>query len=175
LFYGLDDIKSTIYIPCFMKIRIASLHNGTNYITEESSSGELGIEDESLKGQIKITGEIENQEKMLDVRLKVSLTGHFQCDKCAIEYEDIIDADLRCLVLFEDAESVEKAETEGLIYIGRNGIEADLTQEITDCLYCAMPIRKLCEPGCKGLCHKCGADLNNDNCECSLGAENQEM
>lgn len=38
---------------------------------------------------------------------------------------------------------------------------------ISEAVICAVPIRVLCKEDCKGLCPKCGADLNKGNCGCT--------
>jgi uncharacterized protein len=32
----------------------------------------------------------------------------------------------------------------------------------------ALPLRSICTENCKGLCGKCGANLNTNNCSCSV-------
>ncbi len=42
------------------------------------------------------------------------------------------------------------------------------TQDIlSEQLYLELPIKPLCSGGCRGLCSKCGADLNIDECACN--------
>lgn len=36
----------------------------------------------------------------------------------------------------------------------------------------AIPLRKLCHDSCKGLCEKCGIDLNHKKCQCGENNEN---
>ena len=48
--------------------------------------------------------------------------------------------------------------------LGEDGI--DLAPVVRDVVIAALPIRNLCRPDCKGLCPKCGADLNQADCGC---------
>lgn len=41
-----------------------------------------------------------------------------------------------------------------------------LEDVILEAVICDIPIRVLCKDDCKGLCPKCGADLNKENCGC---------
>jgi len=63
-------------------------------------------------------------------------------------------------------EDVELAE-EDLISATYEGDEIDFTKEITEQVILAIPFKPLCSEDCKGLCIKCGAELNLAKCECS--------
>jgi len=56
------------------------------------------------------------------------------------------------------------AEDMGLIYF--QGEEINLKNEIQEQVVLAFPLRTICHPDCKGLCPKCGADLNTEECDC---------
>ncbi|MFH1269486.1 MAG: DUF177 domain-containing protein [Candidatus Omnitrophota bacterium] len=43
----------------------------------------------------------------------------------------------------------------------------DLDQEIKEEIILDYPIKPLCSPGCKGLCPKCGKNLNEGGCSCA--------
>ena len=47
--------------------------------------------------------------------------------------------------------------------------EVELTDAIRDALILALPIRFLCREDCKGLCPRCGTDLNTGSCSCQEG------
>lgn len=52
-----------------------------------------------------------------------------------------------------------------------NGEEIDIGPVIRELLVLAIPISPLCRPDCKGICIRCGADLNIETCTCSLTQE----
>lgn len=45
----------------------------------------------------------------------------------------------------------------------------ELTDAIRDALVLELPLRFLCREDCKGLCPKCGANLNTGSCTCQEG------
>lgn len=49
-----------------------------------------------------------------------------------------------------------------------NGIDLNITAYVWQELSLALPIKPLCSTSCKGLCPKCGADKNNEECDCVL-------
>lgn len=65
----------------------------------------------------------------------------------------------------QDEEEVELAE-EDLISAIYEGDEIDFSAEIAEQVLLAMPFKPLCRDDCRGLCSKCGADLNVADCGC---------
>ena len=46
--------------------------------------------------------------------------------------------------------------------------ELDVSDDIREDILIAFPTNYLCKEDCKGLCHKCGIDLNKSECSCSI-------
>lgn len=44
--------------------------------------------------------------------------------------------------------------------------ELDITDDIREDILIAFPTNCFCKKDCRGLCHKCGADLNKTECSC---------
>jgi len=49
----------------------------------------------------------------------------------------------------------------------------DLTEEERESILLTFPTYPVCQPGCRGLCSRCGADLNKGDCSCQPDAENR--
>jgi uncharacterized protein len=43
----------------------------------------------------------------------------------------------------------------------------DLDDVLRQQVYLALPVKKLCNQGCKGICPRCGVNLNETTCECA--------
>uniref|UniRef100_A0A7N0UP98 Uncharacterized protein n=2 Tax=Kalanchoe fedtschenkoi TaxID=63787 RepID=A0A7N0UP98_KALFE len=52
------------------------------------------------------------------------------------------------------------------LYFPREEKEIDISKHIRDLLHIEITISAVCDPDCKGLCLKCGVNLNNERCEC---------
>ena len=75
---------------------------------------------------------------------------------------------------FDHHKEIElKAQDLGLILF--NGEEIDLTEGIQEQAVLALPIQPLCRQHCKGLCSKCGADLNEGDCSCDRRLQNSQF
>jgi uncharacterized protein len=46
--------------------------------------------------------------------------------------------------------------------------ELDLAEPVREEVVLAAPTYTLCDPNCRGLCPRCGADLNETTCECAV-------
>jgi len=66
----------------------------------------------------------------------------------------------------EEAEEHELANNELDVSFYRND-EIEIGDMIMEHMLLAIPMKPLCEPGCKGICRKCGKNLNKSLCECS--------
>ena len=60
-------------------------------------------------------------------------------------------------------------DEDGYVY---SGSRLDVTKAICDEIVLSLPTALLCKPDCKGLCPKCGANLNVEQCNCDTSREN---
>ncbi|KAH7537431.1 hypothetical protein FEM48_Zijuj03G0092100 [Ziziphus jujuba var. spinosa] len=70
-----------------------------------------------------------------------------------------------------DEEGVEDDESsidlEDWLYFPPEEKEIDISKHIRDLVHLEITINAVCDPNCKGLCLKCGINLNTKNCNCS--------
>ena len=71
---------------------------------------------------------------------------------------------LRDLDSDEDADLELSADQMGLLFF--KGNELDLGDAVQEQVVLALPLKPLCCAACKGLCPRCGADLNLGPCRC---------
>ncbi len=147
-----------------MMIRIPALKEGLNQLEESVSPEKLGLEDRGYHDPLRVTGEIDHQPGMLDVRLHIETVAASVCDRCAVAFDRVVAQDTRVMVLRRDAEDADEEESEGLIFIGERSTEVDLSEEIAEAVLLAEPLQVLCREDCKGLCPYCYVDLNEETC-----------
>jgi len=129
------------------------------------------------------TSPIQTRLKAVRIGEMVQIEGHVRttirltCGRCLREFISPLESEFaltyaRDLPGFPEADQpVEKeigAEEIGLIAF--RGEEIDLTDGIQEQLILALPLRPLCSETCKGLCPRCGSDLNDADCKCSRPA-----
>ena len=81
----------------------------------------------------------------------------------------------RCLETFSYSINIElnerlsktlKSEDEDIIFIKNDRL--DLNEIVENNIISMLPIKRLCNSDCKGLCHQCGIDLNHNTCKCII-------
>ncbi|KAK3023569.1 hypothetical protein RJ639_044954 [Escallonia herrerae] len=83
-----------------------------------------------------------------------------------IEEPDIIDMGV---IFGEDnlGTSSEGVDVEDWLYFPPEQKAIDISKPIRDMVHLEITINALCDPACKGLCLKCGMNLNTSSCKCS--------
>lgn len=150
-----------------------------NALTEKRQSMEftipaqdidLGSEGIILRSDVRMTVEAETGEKSLDLHGRIETeaeTACFRCLKPVIRAEPI-EFDVR-YVKPEDFGSDEESQvgTDDLLTDILTSDEIDMAEVAREQLLLDMPTRVFCREDCRGLCEKCGADLNLIDCKCS--------
>ena len=108
-------------------------------------------------------------EALADVRLQpfdggVAVTGTVstkwegECRRCLANVDGEISAEVR--ELFRRG----GGEDEGTYQMGENHL--NLREMVLDSLFASLPVLPLCRPDCRGICPRCGADRNVEDCGC---------
>ncbi len=80
-----------------------------------------------------------------------------ECGRCLMPAEGILETDVRELYAEKiDDEMVYKMTADTM----------DLEPLVHDACILNLPLSPLCKPDCKGLCPACGANLNEESCNC---------
>jgi uncharacterized protein len=110
-----------------------------------------------LQGTLELTRTSEGVwvDGVIDVWLPIT------CARCLAEFDHRMQIQIQELFYFP-ALNAPSDEDYG---IQENGI-LDLNEPIREQLVLGVPIQLLCRPDCKGLCNKCGQDLNQGECDC---------
>lgn len=110
-------------------------------------------------------------EGMVNVSGTIDTKAIFHCSRCLDECETSIESSFELTYVKElpdiegDEDDIEVSPEEmGLILY--TGDTIDLREAVQQEVIMALPFRPLCEPECKGLCPRCGANLNRDACDC---------
>lgn len=109
-----------------------------------------------FNGAVKIKGELKLYKDYIlaDADVIFKLTG--ECSRCL----DLAEMTIKCY-LDEKFLNV-KSDTD---YYYLNDM-LDLSFAVNDLIIMNMPYINLCKDDCKGICSKCGANLNKQKCNC---------
>lgn len=83
----------------------------------------------------------------------------FQCDRCLSDVNKDFKVKYTASFYLEGDEEIEG-------YYSYNNNLVDLTESVEQEILLNLPTRVLCKPDCKGICPKCGINLNESSCDC---------
>ena len=149
-----------------LKLNVAEIKK--NLVGETSfqyslSPQELGLKAEDLPvvGKIEAQGTLSNGGDVLLLHAKLTATVKRQCARCLKEFMAPTEAVVDERYYPADAENLpEDAPTYQFDVV-------DISEALREGLLLAEPVKVLCKADCKGLCPKCGADLNVGECQCN--------
>lgn len=112
-------------------------------------------------------GTVKNSAGVLLMHGTVETTLHGVCDRCAKPFLREVSYPLEA-VLVKELENEEDADE--WVFLLENDC-ADLDDIVRTAFVLNMDSRLLCREDCKGLCFRCGKDLNEGPCDCQPEAD----
>ena len=107
-------------------------------------------------------GQVRNTAGVLEMSGTVSTVLHGICDRCATAFTREVTYPIHA-VLTDEPESDEFEDP--WVFELENDC-ADLDDIVTTTFVLNMDSKLLCSEDCKGLCSRCGANLNLGSCDC---------
>ena len=108
------------------------------------------------------SGTVRNTAGVLVMTGNITTRLHGVCDRCASEFVSDIDFPIDVVLVTEL--SNEDNEDEWVFPL--EGDAADLEDIVRTVFVLNMDSKLLCKPECKGLCCRCGKNLNDGPCNC---------
>lgn len=111
---------------------------------------------------VRAQGAVKNTAGVLLLKATLRTTLHGVCDRCATDFEREISYEVQA-VLTRELENEDEADE--WTFLLEND-HADLDEILTTAFVLNMDSKLLCKPDCKGLCFRCGKNLNGGDCDC---------
>ena len=113
-----------------------------------------------LKKPVEIAGEIVNKASVVRLEAEISFEFDASCDRCGAR-----TAKTHTLKVSKSlATSIEGEDSDTIVTV------PDMKFNLDEFLYAEvitnLPMKHLCSESCKGLCVKCGKNLNEGECGC---------
>lgn len=128
---------------------------------------ELDLSDLEFGGRYPISrpvvveGEVRNTATVLELDLTAETVLDAVCDRCGKEFSQEKSVPFSCML----AEALENGENDEIVLLEDGKVDlGDLAQTA---FILGMDTKTLCSEDCKGLCPRCGADLNLGPCSCT--------
>ena len=129
---------------------------------EDTASILYGV---SFPSPMKVKGDITNTAGYMRMHLDMSVDYETTCARCLAPVSGQFSLSLEKTVapkkLLGDLDE-DKLDDYAIIEDGF----LDMDEQLREQLEMEFPMRFLCKDDCKGLCHKCGKNLNEGECNC---------
>ncbi len=129
-------------------------------------SFELDLSSQELSGTkpfvapVRVSGSAGNYTGIVELRAKAEFELETSCDRCAKPITLPQETEIfHTLVTHLNDESNDE-----LMLV--NELRFDLDPLITEDIFLDLPSKLLCSEDCKGVCPRCGKDLNQGSCSC---------
>jgi len=129
----------------------------------------LDLSDVKLFGErpfqtsLAVSGVVRNRAGALELTGEAVGTLTTRCSRCLKALQLPFQAPVRVL-LAEELANDDQQNPEEIVLLTDGGVELD--EIFTEACILAVDGKHLCTPDCKGLCPKCGKDLNEGPCGC---------
>jgi len=156
--------------------REIAFHEPEEEINRVLASGP--IRDYAVKGPIAVT------MSYYRAGLEVFLQGHLcatttaVCARCAEQFVTCNERSFRYVFapkVLNDFDGAGDLGAEDVEYSQYDGEEIDLSPPVREQLLLALPTRPLCAEDCRGLCPRCGANLNLGACGCAAARSDPRL
>ncbi len=111
--------------------------------------------------------------RKLEVEGKAKLSLAFPCDRCLKPVPVDLDLEIIRTIDLDETEEERMEKLEEQPYV--NGYNLDVDQLVCDELILNLPMKVLCSEDCKGICNRCGTNLNHETCDCDIRSADPRM
>jgi len=120
-------------------------------LIEDFNPGQLDLESDLIKfsGPIKARAVVNKSYNAVNVNLSLDSIISINCGRCLKEEKRVFNLEIRLDYAIDKLDPI-----------------IELDEDIRGEIILDYPIKPLCKVDCKGLCAKCGANLNEGGCNC---------
>jgi len=131
---------------------------------------DYSFDDVKAGENVHVTGSVADNSGYMHIDFVLTASYKASCARCLKE----TDETLRLSQSFPVTTDPEKEEGDSEYVVAskenpslKAAYSIDLRTLCYECIITSIPSRHLCSENCRGLCPKCGADLNEGECGCS--------
>lgn len=113
-----------------------------------------------LKQPVTVIGTVSNKASIVSLKVEVSYFYDAPCDRCGVDVSRKHTINLNKTLVT----SLEGEDNEDILLL--SDMKLLLDELIYTEVVVSLPMKHLCSEDCKGLCEKCGKNLNDGKCGC---------
>ena len=113
-----------------------------------------------LKKPVTLKGTVSNSASLIKLAAVISYEYDAPCDRCSKPTARVVNLNLDKAL----ASSIEGEDSDSIL------VTPDMKLNLDELIYSevivSLPTKHLCNEDCKGICSKCGKNLNEGKCDC---------
>jgi uncharacterized protein len=109
---------------------------------------------------IRVKGSVFNHVGVVKLSANIEFSFQTQCDRCASDITEGYSIPINTIFV----KQLNNENNDDFIIIQDDKFNLD--EQVKDFILLNLPTKHLCKTDCKGLCPKCGKNLNEDECTC---------
>jgi len=135
-----------------MKIDINKIPAEGLVLQEDIPASELDLDSEAVKfkGSLNVRAKVERITNAISFELELAGDMLLSCSRCLTEFPVELKKKFKLNYSADEQKQM-----------------LDINPDIREEIILDSPVKPLCSPGCRGLCHKCGMNLNEGGCSCA--------
>ena len=110
--------------------------------------------------EVNVEGESIIDNEIVTLVLSIKTKIELICSRCLETFIYPID-----IVIEERFTNNDSNSEEGIVFV--IGDIINITEIVESAIISSLPIKRLCNEDCKGLCQNCGVNLNKETCDCN--------
>ena len=126
------------------------------------------VEQKPLKLMIVNTG-----DKVLELKGRTDVVVRIPCSRCleAVDWKFSLEIERKLDMKQSEEDRIKNLDESDYI----TGMDLDGDRLVCDEILIQWPLKVLCKEDCKGICSKCGQNLNHGECDCEKGSLDPRM
>lgn len=113
-----------------------------------------------LKNPVEIKGSVTNKASLVELNADITYVFEAPCDRCGTYTAKKHTLHIQKAL----APSIEGEESDSIMLVP--DMKLDLDELVYSEVIVSLPMKHLCNDDCKGICFKCGKNLNEGKCDC---------
>ena len=148
-----------------MKIQVAGLSDGIHSYHFQLPATDLDLGG-NFQNDVLVDTTLDKAGSQIYLRASVQTTGIFPCDRCITDFTTPLASSYQMYYVTEGSDYGHMDPTE--VQVVSPGFSViDLTDDVRQTVLLSVPFKLLCSETCKGLCSRCGKNLNKESCSCT--------
>ncbi len=131
---------------------------GTNFDFDFSSADVGGVY--PFATPVRLRGSIKNETGIVYLHSVAEFRFDGVCDRCAADFSRDMTVPIEHILVSE----LNDEDNDEFILV--EDMKLDIEQLVLEDIYLSLPMKTLCREDCKGICQKCGKNLNEGSCNC---------